>query len=183
MLNKSYIPWVVSCVLVVLLVWSLGTRGEKPVVTERHTTDTLYRIVHDTTVLEKIAYKEKRVVDTTYIVVRDSIFVPVPISEYRFKEDGLFDITARGFDVSLSNVTVYPKTEYRTITNTVEKEVYRNSWNCFIGVGFWAFDREIVPTVNLLVKTQNKWVFGANIGYYNKRPIYGGSVNYKILGK
>lgn len=169
-----------SCVLVVLLVWSLGTRGEKPVVTEKHTTDTTLVVKHDTTVVEKIAYKEKKIVDTVFVTVRDSIFVPIPISEYRFKEDGLFDITARGYEVSLSNVTVFPKTEYRTITNTVEKEVYRNSWNCYLGVGIWTFDREVVPTVNLMVKTRNKWLFGLNAGYYNKQLIYGGSVNYKI---
>ena len=143
--------------------------------------DTTIRI--DTFVVEKPVVKTKKVIEEKIIYVHDTVKVVIPISEYRFFQDGIYDITARGYDVSLSNVTVFPKTEYTTITTTTEKTIYKDAWNCYLGVGIWAFDREIVPTVNLMIKTQNRWLFGLNIGYYNKQSIYGGSVNYKILGK
>lgn len=183
MLNRKFIPWAIIGVLVVLLLWSLNTDSREPVViTEQHT-DTLYTIRVDTLVVEKPVVKEKKVVEEKIIYVHDTVKVVIPISEYRFFEDGLYDITARGYEVSLSNVTVFPKTEYTTITTTTEKTIYKDAWNCYLGVGIWAFDREIVPTVNLMLKTPKRWLFGLNIGYYNKQPIYGGSVNYKILGK
>ena len=143
--------------------------------------DTTIRV--DTLVVEKPVVKEKKVVEEKIIYVHDTVKVVIPISEYRFFEDGLYDITARGYEVSLSNVIVFPNTEYTTITTTTEKTIYKDAWNCYLGVGIWAFDREIVPTVNLTIKTPKRWLFGLNIGYYNKRPIYGGSVNYKIFGK
>ena len=180
---KRAVPWVLVGVLGVFLILSLADSGEPSIEVVKEHTDTLIITKVCTLTVEKPIIKETKVVDEKFIYVHDTIRVPIPISEYRFFEKDLYDITARGYEVSLNNVTVYPKTEYKTITNTVEKEIYRDSWNCYLGTGFWAFDKEIVPTVNLILKTQNKWLFGANVGYYNKNTIYGVSVNYKIIGK
>ena len=182
MLNRKFIPWAIVGVLVVLLLWSLNTDSREPVViTERHT-DTLHRVVHDTTTITKvITVKEPS--DTVYLTIRDSIFVPVPRQEYTFSKPDLFDFRVKGFGVEFLDAKVYPKTVFETITNTVETTVYKDTWNLYLGAEIWAFDREIVPTVNLMLKTPKRWLFGLNIGYYNKRPIYGGSINYKILGK
>lgn len=184
MLNNKYIPWaIVACLCVLLILLLVWDSRVAPTIIETQHTDTLYKIRVDTLVVEKPVVKTEKVVAEKIIYVHDTIKVSIPISEYRFFEDGLYDITARGYEVSLSNVTVFPKTEYATITTTTEKTIYKDAWNCYLGVGIWAFDREIVPTVNLTIKTPKRWLFGLNIGYHNKRPIYGGSVNYKILGK
>ena len=184
MFNSKFIPWaIVACLCVLLILLLVRDSRVAPTIIETQHTDTLYTIRVDTLVVEKPLVKEKKVVEEKIIYVHDTVKVVIPISEYRFFEDGLYDITARGYEVSLSNVTVFPKTVYQTITNTTEKTIYKDAWNCYFGVGIWAFDREIVPTVNLTIKTPNRWLFGLNIGYYNKRPIYGGSVNYKIFGK
>ena len=184
MLNRKFIPWViVACLCVLLILLLVRDSRVAPTIIETQHTDTLYRIRVDTLVVEKPVVKEKKVVEEKIIYIHDTVKVVIPISEYRFFEDGLYDITARGYEVSLSNVTVFPKTEYTTITTTTKKTVYKDAWNCYLGVGIWAFDREIVPTVNLMIKTPKRWLFGLNIGYYNKRPVYGGSVNYKIVGK
>lgn len=183
MFDKRLIPWAIVAVLVVLLIWSLGTDSGEPEVIEKHTTDTLTIVKTDTVHLTKVLTRVERVIDTTYITVNDTLLVPVPRKEYLFKADDLFDFRVKGYDVELLDVRVYPKTVYKTVTNTVEKEIYKNAWNSYLGVGIWAFNKEVVPTVNLMVKSPNRWLFGANIGWYNKQPIYGGSVNYKILGK
>jgi hypothetical protein len=143
--------------------------------------DTTIRI--DTFVVEKPVVKTKKVVEEKIIYVHDTVKVVIPISEYRFFQDGIYDITARGYDVSLSNVTVFPKTEYRIVTNTVETTVYKDTWNLYLGAEIWAFNRQVVPSVNLTLKTPKKWLFGAKIGYYEGDVVYGGQISYKILGK
>ena len=183
MLRSKFIPWAIVGVLGVLLLWSLADSGEPAKVIEKKHTDTLVITKIDSVFIEKPVVKEKKVVEEKIIYVHDTVKVVIPISEYRFFQDGIYDITARGYDVSLSNVTVFPKTEYRTVTNTVETTVYKETWNLYFGAGIWAFDKEIVPTVNLALKTPKKWLFSANIGYYNRGLIYGGQVSYKILGK
>lgn len=184
MLKSKYIPWAIVGVLGVLLLWSLRVDSGEPTVVEKHITDTTLVIKHDTTVITKVVTKvEKEPADTVYVTVRDSILVPVPRQEYTFSEPDLFDFRVKGFGVEFLDAKVYPKTVYQTITNTVEKQIYGNSWNCYLGVGIWAFDKEIVPTVNLTLKTPKKWLFSANVGYYNRSLIYGGQLSYKILGK
>lgn len=143
--------------------------------------DTTIRV--DTLVVEKPVVKTEKVVAEKIIYVHDTIKVAIPISEYRFFEDGLYDITARGYEVSLSNVTVFPKTVYQTITTTTEKTIYKDTWNLYLGAEIWAFNRQVVPSVNLTLKTPKKWLFGAKIGYYEGGVVYGGQISYKILGK
>ena len=143
--------------------------------------DTTIRV--DTLVVEKPVVKTEKVVAEKIIYVHDTIKVAIPISEYRFFEDGLYDITASGYEVSLSNVTVFPKTEYATITTTTEKTIYKDTWNLYLGAEIWAFNRQVVPSVNLTLKTPKKWLFGAKIGYYEGGVVYGGQISYKILGK
>ena len=182
-MKSNILPWAIVGVLGVLLLWSLNTDSREPVViTERHT-DTIVKARIDTFVVEKPVVKTKKVIEEKIIYVHDTVKVVIPISEYRFFEDGLYDITAKGYDVSLSNVTVFPKTEYRTVTNTVETTVYKDTWNLYLGAEIWAFNRQVVPSVNLTLKTPKKWLFGAKIGYYEGGVVYGGQISYKILGK
>lgn len=184
MMKSKILPWaIVACLSALLILLLVRDSRVAPTIIETQRTDTLYKTRVDTFVVEKPVVKTEKVVEEKIVYVHDTIKVLIPISEYRFFEEGLYDITARGYEVSLSNVTVFPKTEYTTITTTTEKTIYKDAWNCYLGVGIWAFDREIAPMVNLMIKTQNRWLFGLNIGYYNKQPMYGGSVNYKILGK
>ena len=181
--KSNILPWAIVGVLVVLLFWSLNTESGEPLVIEKHTTDTIVTTRIDTFVVEKPVVKTKKVIEEKIIYVHDTVKVVIPISEYRFFEDGLYDITAKGYDVSLSNVTVFPKTEYRTVTNTVETTVYKDTWNLYLGAEIWAFNRQVVPSVNLTLKTPKKWLFGAKIGYYEGGVVYGGQISYKILGK
>lgn len=184
MFDRGFIPWVIVGVLGVLLIWSLSVDSGEPTVVEKHTTDTLVFERVDTLYITDVVTKiEKEPSDTVYITTRDSILVPVPRREYAFSEPDVFDFSVKGYDVEFLDAKVYPKTVYKTVTNTIEREIYKDARNCYLGVGIWAFDREIVPTVNLTIKTRNKWLFGANIGYYDKSAIYGVNLSYKIIGK
>jgi hypothetical protein len=95
----------------------------------------------------------------------------------------MFDFKVKGFEVEFLEANVYPKTVYKTITNTVETTIYKDSWNLYFGAGIWAFNKDIVPTLNLTLKTPKRWIISLNTGYYNGGFIYGGQFGYKILGK
>lgn len=184
MLNKvkETLPWAIVACLCVLLLWSLRVDcGEPTVITERHT-DTLVVVKHDTTVITRVKI-EKEPADTVYITVRDSILVPIPRQEYTFSEPNMFDFRVRGYMVDFLDAKVYPKTVFQTITNTVETTIYKDSWNLYFGVGILAFNKEIVPTLNLTLKSPKMWLISLNTGYYNGSFIYGGQFSYKILGK
>lgn len=183
MWSKRIIPWLLVVVLVVLLVCSLKKDSGEPIVIERHTTDTLTLVVHDTMYITKVKTEVKRVVDTVFYPINDTILVPIPRREYNFSEEGVFDFRVKGVEVEFLDAKVYPKTVYTTITNTIEKERVVHTWNLYLGGGIWAFNNELVPKVNLMVKTPNKWLFGANMGYYKSGVMIGVSANYKIMGK
>lgn len=183
-MKSNILPWAISIVSVALLILLCIKDSRVPTTTiEIQRTDTLFLTRVDTFVVEKPVVKTKRVVEEKIIYVHDTVKVVIPISEYRFFQDGIYDITARGYDVSLSNVTVFPKTEYRTVTNTVETTIYKDTWNLYFGAGIWALNGQVVPMVNLSLKTPKMWLISLNAGYYNGDIVYGGQISYKILGK
>lgn len=179
---KLHLAYLVIIAVLVLVLGLVLKRPEKVITETKYLTDTTTVTKIDTVEVTKIVEVEKRVVDTTYITVRDSILVPIPMSEYRFFQKGLYDITAYGYNVSLSNITVFPKTVYHTVTNTVEKEVLVNKYSLYLGGGIWAFNGEVIPKVSLALKTKNRWLFEASAGYYDKAWIYGATAYYE-LGK
>lgn len=156
------------------------SRPEKVVEVVKHKTDTTVVEKIDTIHLTKVVEKEKIVTDTTYIVVNDTIRVPIPISTYRFFEKNLYDITAKGYNVSLESVSVFPKTRYETITNTIEKEVAYNYWDFYLGLGLSYYNSECIPSISATVKSPRSFLFGANLGYYNKSMVVGATIQYKI---
>lgn len=183
-MKSNILPWAISIVSVALLILLCIKDSRVPTTTiEIQRTDTLFLTRVDTFVVEKPVVKTKKVVEEKIIYVHDTVKVVIPISEYRFFQDGIYDITARGYDVSLSNVTVFPKTEYRTVTNTVETTIYKDTWNLYFGAGIWALNDQVVPTVNLSLKTPKMWLISLNAGYCEGRLVCGGQFSYKILGK
>lgn len=183
-MKSNILPWaIVACLCALLILLLVRDSRVAPTIIETQRTDTLYKTRVDTFFVEKPVVKTKKVVEEKIIYVHDTIKVVIPISEYRFFEDGLYDITARGYDVSLSSIIVFPKTEFRTITNTVETTIYKDSWNLYFGAGILAFNKEIVPTLNLTLKTPKMWLISLNTGYYNGSIVCGGQISYKILGK
>lgn len=180
---KKYSSWLIVGVLVVLLMWSLFTERREPVVIEKRTTDTLIVTKTDTVTITKVETKIINQIDTTYIVVRDSIRVPIPISEYEFKKDGLFNFKVKGFDVSFISANVYPKTEYRTVTNTINTTIKEDKSALFVSGGFTVISETFVPQVSVDLSIKNKWLIEANVGVYKKQMIYGCKVGYNILNK
>lgn len=169
--------------LVVLLSWSLYTDSGEPVVIEKHTTDTLVIQKIDTVTITKTVEIVKEKVDTTYITVRDSIPVPIFLSEYQFKEDGLFDFKVKGFDVSFISAEVYPKTITQVVEHSSTKTIQEDKSALFVFGGFSSIYGSFYPKIGASMSLKNKWLISADIGIFNKEPIYGFNLGYNILNK
>lgn len=181
-MKSNILPWAIVGVLGVLLLWSLNTEsGEPIVITERHT-DTLTIVKHDTTVITKVKI-EKEPADTVYITVRDSVLVPVPRNEYTFSEPDMFDFRVKGYMVEFMDAKVYPKTVYETIyeQNTTTVTKYRSS--LFVFGGFSAICGDFSPKVGVALSLKGKWLISADLGLYQKTPIYSATVGYNVLRK
>lgn len=168
---------IVAALLVVLGV-SLS-RPSKTVEVIKHKTDSIVVVKHDTLTITKVVEVENRVVDTVY-VKSEGDSTPIPISEYRFFKPNEYDITARGYNVTIPSITVFPKTIETIVTKTTEKEVLARQWDLYLGGGIWRHQEEWIPNIGFTVKTPRNFLFGANFGYYSKGIILGGNIQYKI---
>lgn len=184
MFNRKYIPWAIVGVLAVLLLWSLNTdSGEPVVIMERHT-DTLHRVVHDTTVITKVVtVVEKEPADTVYITIRDSIFVPVPRQEYTFSEPDLFDFRVKGYEVEFLDAKVYPKTVFETITNETTTTVTKYRSSLFVLGGFSSICGTFSPKAGVSLSLKGKWLISGGISFYQKQPLWDATIGYNILQK
>lgn len=179
MSNKFHIIYIaVIAALLVLLGVSLS-RPDKVVEVTKHLTDSITIVKHDTLTITKVVEVEKRVVDTMY-VKSEPDSTPIPISEYRFFKPNEYDITARGFNVTMPSITVFPKTITTTVTNTIEKELIVHKWDIYGGFGIWRLNDEWIPNIGLAVKAPKNLLFTANLGFYEKNLLYGGTVYYNF---
>jgi hypothetical protein len=177
--NKFHIIYIaVIAALLVLLGVSLS-RPDKVVEVTKHLTDSITIVKHDTLTITKVVEVEKRVVDTMY-VKSEPDSTPIPISEYRFFKPNEYDITARGFNVTMPSITVFPKTITTTVTNTIEKELIVHKWDIYGGFGIWRFKDEWIPNIGLSVKAPKNLLFTVNLGHYEKNLLYGGTVYYNF---
>ena len=175
---KGTIPWVIVGALVVLLLWSLNTDSGEPVVIEKHTTDTLIIIKTDTLVFTDVIIK-----DTVYITSDKGEDVPIPISEYKFSEEGKFDFRVSGFNVNFLSATIYPKTITQVVETTTQKNIKENKSGLFIYGGFSVISDTFYPKGGLALSFKNKWLISADISYFQKQPMIGATVGYNMLNK
>jgi hypothetical protein len=118
-----------------------------------------------------------------FLTVRDSIFVPIPRQEYTFIEPDLFEFRVNGFAVEFVDAKVYQNTIYRTITeeNTTTVAKYRSS--LFVFGGFSSICGTFSPKIGLGSSLKGKWLISADLGVFQKEPIWGVNIGYNILQK
>ena len=140
--------------------------------------DTVTVIRVDTIREHEVRYVEKRIVDSVFI----GNDVVIPIEQRHYAKENIYDAWVSGYRPSLDSIFVYPKTEDRYITNTITKTTYKYPYAAFVSFGFKAFRGDIRPSVGLSIKTPRKWLYGAEIGIYNKNDIYFGfNIGYNLL--
>lgn len=176
---KFHIAYIaVITALSVLLGVSLS-RPDKVVEVTKHLTDTIMIIKHDTLTITKVVEVEKKVVDTAY-VKSEGDNTPIPISEYRFFKPNEYDITARGYNVTMPSITVFPKTIIKTVTNTIEKEVALKKYAIYGGFGITSFNGRFAPEASISLITPKEWLISAKIGRFEGNTYYGGTIQTKL---
>lgn len=176
-LHITYFTIIVGLLLVLGISFS---RPKEVIEVIKHEVDTLIVTKYDTIRFTQVVETERKVVDTIFIESNGSDKVPIPISEYRFFKENEYDIIAKGYNVSLPSISIFPKTQYTTITNTIEKEVITKKMALYAGVEFMVNNRDIIPNIGIYLTTKEKWLIGAKIGYYNDNMSIGGVIAYKL---
>ena len=171
---------IVSAILLLILAIDSRKKSNDPINVNNVIRDTNIVSINSPLIIKDFKLVERKVKDTVYIVVKDSIKVPVPMSDYNFKEDGIYDIDVYGYNVKLNKVEVYPKTKIVTITNTIDK-TKKEDWDFYLRGGLDAFNGGVIPKVGFVLETPKKVSFGANMGYYNNNLAFDLEVGYKIF--
>ena len=137
-----------------------GCSTSRTEVIEVTSTDTVIVTRIDTVVVEQptpVKVVEKRTDTLTVYRGTDTLYVPVPIRQYSFR-DSLYSLDVSGFNVTLDRLEVYPRTVYKTITNTIERTVTeKKRW----GIGVQA-------------------AYGYNSGFGKPGPYIGIGVQYSL---
>ena len=112
---------------------------EKPILIERTIKDSLLVAVHDT------------------IVIRDSVYMPIPIEKKSYKgEDYFAEIS--GYKANLERIEVYPKTTVISKTETATQTVTKRN-----GLTF-GIDAEYCQTISIPIYLEYERMLHKNIG-------------------
>lgn len=148
-------------------------------------TDTIsvteYQTIRDTIFVDKPKYYKEVVRDTVPLnqfAINEDNYLVVTQKEYR---DSNYVAWVSGVEPQLDSIMVFNNTEYVFKTSTIEKvktiEDKTGKW--FTGAGLYRLDNTLVPKLNVVYQKKRIMV-GASVGLYNKQPIYGVDINYKI---
>ena len=148
-------------------------------------TDTIsvteYKTIVDTIFVDKPKYYKEVVRDTVplhkFVINEDSCLV-VTQKEYI---DSNYVAWVSGVEPQLDSIMVFNNTEYVFKTSTIEtvKTIEDKTGKWLAGAGIYSVDNALVPKLNIGYQ-KNRIMVGASVGLYNKQPIYGVDINYKI---
>lgn len=148
-------------------------------------TDTIsvteYKTIRDTVFVYKPKYYKEVVRDTVqlnHFVRNEDKYLVVTQKEYR---DSNYVAWVSGVEPQLDSIMVFNNTEYVFKTYTIEKvktiEDKTGKW--FTGAGLYRLDNTLIPKINIVYQKKRIMV-GASVGLYNKQPIYGLDINFKV---
>ena len=148
-------------------------------------TDTIsvteYQTIVDTIFVEKPKYYKEVVRYTVHLnqfVRNEDKYLVVTQKEYR---DSNYVAWVSGVEPQLDSIMVFNSTEYVLKTSTIEKvkTIEDNTGKWFAGAGLYRLDNTLVPKINIVYQKKRIMV-GASVGLYNKQPIYGVDINFKL---
>lgn len=133
-MNKGTFVFILAVICWIFGLW-VGRTSIKPQVIDSqiivHDTIEKWNVKYKTKYITRTVIKELPVYDTVYKDSVKTVFVEIPIHQYHFEEDSLYSLDVEGYEVSLKNIKVFPKTIYRTQTVT-------NKTKNRFGLGFQA---------------------------------------------
>lgn len=181
-LQKIHISTTIVLALILLVIIHCGIYrrniSEDAQVAKTETVDTvvIYRV--DTIVEYSVKYKDVQVKDTIYVEKdKDPFFLLV---QKHFQKYGLYDMWVSGIEpLNVDSVVVYPKTEYKYITQT--KNIYdNNGTDVFGSMGFGLSKGKYSSNIGIYAVTNRKWLYGAEFGLFDGSWYVGAKVGLKI---
>lgn len=158
---KTILTIIIALLAVALLFqWRSEPSVEIREVVIRDTT-TVVRV--DTLIVEKLVpckVTEYRTDTLTYYVGVDTLYVPIPINKYNFK-DSTYSLDVSGHNVEVERLEVYPRTITKYITNdrtVTETRNRRFGIGINAGVGYDVSSRKIAPMIGVGIQ-YNIWSF------------------------
>ena len=146
-------------------------------------TDTVteYKIIRDTTFVERPKLCKEIIRDTVWLdSLRYNGYNHLIASQKEYR-DSNYVAWVSGVEPQLDSIMVFNSTEYVFKTSTIEKvktiEDKTGKW--FAGAGLYRLDNTLVPKINIVYQKKRIMV-GASVGLYNKQPIYGVDINFKV---
>lgn len=138
-------------------------------------------VVHDTITEYDIKYKYRVVKDTIFLYKQEEPFLL--LVQKHFQNIGLYDVWVSGVEpLVIDSVRVYPKIEYRYITQT--KTIRDNKGTDLFGVfGFSRFNGIYSSNMGVCALTNRKWLYGAEIGLIDNKWYVGAKFGFKINNK
>ena len=182
-LQKIHIALTIVLALSLLVVTQCGNTQQN-INEDEHATnidkvDTM--VIYDTITEYSIKYKDRLVKDTIYLDKKeDQFFLLV---HKHFQNIGLYDVWVTGVEpLRIDSVRVYPKIEYRYITQT--RTICDNRGTDLFGVfGFSRFNGIYSSNVGICALTNRKWLYGAEIGLIDNKWYVGANLGFKINNK
>lgn len=166
-------------VIVVLVALLLASKRQIKVV-ENRVTDTIVKVHVDTITSYVPKYIVKKTIDTLYLPTNNEDKVALTIEQRHYQEKDVYDAWVSGYQPALDSIRTYPRIEYRTITNSVTKEIYKSTLDFYPYTGFRTFDGSIGQVIGLSVKMPKTLVVSGEIGVMDNKMIYGVNLGFKI---
>ena len=181
-MNKSVfhiVYFLIIGVLVTLLTLCLN-RNQKVEVVRECVTDTFLFERIDTLYFEKQIPIKVKVIDTLYLP-NEKDFLSLPIEQKHYSRTDSYDAWVSGYQPQLDSIRVYNKVEYKTITNTITKEIEYNRWNLYTYMGFKHIDDKFLPSIGLMTKSPKSSIYMVEIGLDNNKDLFFGvNFGYKL---
>lgn len=182
-LQKLHIVLTIVLALSLLVVIQCGHKkrniNEDAHATDIDMVDTV--VIYDTITEYSIKYKDRLVKDTIYLDKKEDPFFL--LVQKHFQSIGLYDVWISGVEpLNVDSVMVYPKIEYRYITQT--KTIYDNKGTDLFGAfGFGRFNGIYSSNMGVYAVTDRKWLYGAEIGLIDNKWYVGAKLGFKINNK
>ena len=146
-------------------------------------TDTVteYKIIRDTAFVERPKLCKEIIRDTVWLdSLLDNDYNHLIVSQKEYR-DSDYVAWVSGIEPQLDSIMVFKNTEYVFKTSTIEtiKTIEDKTGKWFTGAGLYRLYNTLVPKLNVVYQKKRIMV-GASVGLYNKQPIYGVDINYKI---
>ena len=178
--TNNYILAAIIGVLAAIIV-NTCVYGEKETPVEVRTDTVIVSEVRiDTVVIHDIVEKRRYITDTVYIQCEGQDSVPLAVVSKEYS-DSLFRAVISGIEpLSLDTMEVYPRTRYlfRDIT---KKEYVTDKMPLYAVASFNGISRHLYPSVGVYTIYDRKWLYGAEIGFYDDfKPYYSVKLGIKF---